>query len=162
MPAASQGAAEWILVDRSTTVSAQLVDEIKNFLKFSPATKLAVHAEKHTTPAGKVLAEMADILFLESELPVHTNEKIVDKIEVDKPNTQLVCHISPRKIALGEAEESWSLSRTDMMTHLTIYSTIVATVLGVISAGGSAADAVLWARLNAEHATLEGSLSMRR
>ncbi len=162
MPAASQGAAEWILVDRSTNVSAKLVDEIKNFLKFSPATKLAVHAEKHTTPAGKVLAEMADILFLESEPPVHTNEKIVDKIEVDKPNTQLVCHISPRKIALGEAEESWSLSRTDMMTHLTIYSTIVATVLGVISAGGSAADAVLWARLNAEHATLEGSLSMRK
>lgn len=157
-----QGAAEWILVDRSANVSARLVDELKNYLKFAPATKLAVHAEKHTTPAGKVLAEMADVLFLESEPPVHTNEKIVDKIEVDKPNTQLVCHISPRRIALGEAEESWSLSRTDMMTHLTVYSTIVATVLGVISAGGSAADAVLWARLNAEHATLEGSLSMRK
>lgn len=157
-----QGGAEWILVDRSANVSAKLVDELKNFLKFAPATKLAVHAEKRTTPAGRDLAEMADVLFLESEPPVHKNEKIVDKIEVDKPNTQLVCHISPRKIALGEAEESWSLSRTDMMTHLTVYSTIVATVLGVISAGGSAADAVLWARLNAEHATLEGSLSMRR
>jgi len=162
MPAASQGTPDWILVDRSTNVSARLVDELKNFLKFSPATKLAVHAEKRMTPAGRTLAEMADVLFLESEPPVHKDEKIVDKIEVDKPNTQLVCHISPRKIALGEAEESWSLSRTDMMTHLTVYSTIVATVLGVISAGGSAASAVLWARLNAEHATLEGSLSMRK
>lgn len=160
--AGRSGTPEWILVDRSTNVSARLVDELKNFLKFAPATKLAVHAEKRTTPAGKMLMEMADVLFLEAEPPVHKNEKIVDQIEVDKPNTQLVCHISPRKIALGEAEESWSLSRTDMMTHLTVYSTIVATVLGVISAGGSAADAVLWARLNAEHATLEGSLTMRK
>lgn len=165
MPAAGArrgGEPEWILVDRSTNVSAKLVDELKNYLKFAPATKLAVHAEKHTTPAGQMLAEMADVLFLESEPPVHTDEKIVDKIEVDKPSAQLVCHISPRKITMGEAEESWALSRTDMMTHLTVYSTIVATMLGVISAGGSAADAVLWARLNAEHATLEGSLSMRK
>lgn len=153
------GTPEWILIDRSVSVSSRLVDELKNFLKFSPTTKLAVHAEKHVSPAGQRLAEMADILFLEDEPATHSEEKIVDKIDLDKPNTQLVCHISPRKISLSDAEESWSLSRVDMMTHLTVYSTIVATVLGVISAGGSSASAVLWARLNAEHATLEGSLS---
>lgn len=156
------GTPEWILVDRSTIISARLVDEIKNFMKFSPTTKLAVHVEKRLSPAGQKLAEMADILFVESEPPVHNEEKIVDKIEIDRPNTQLVCHISPRKITLGDAEESWQLSRTDMMTHLTVYSTIVATVLGVISVGGTAADAVLWARLNAERSTLESSLSARK
>ena len=113
------GRPEWILVDRSTVVSARLVDELKNF----------------------------------------TDEKIVDKIELDKPNTQLVCHISPRKLYLSDAEESWSLDRTDMMTHLTIYSTIVATILGVIAVGGTPADALLWAKLNAENATLESVLS---
>ncbi len=153
------GTPEWILVDRSTMVSPRLVDELKNFLKFSPATKLAVHAEREMTPAGERLMKMADVLFMEDEPAVHSEEKIVDKIEVDKPNTQLICHISPRKISLGGAEESWSLSRTDMMTHLTVYSTIVATVLGVLSVGGSAASAILWARLNAENATLEGSLT---
>lgn len=156
------GTPEWILVDRSTNVSTRLVDEIKNFLKFSPATKLAVHAEKKMTPVGQRLAEMADVLFLEDEPAVHTEEKIVDKVELDQPNTQLVCHISPRKISLGEAEESWMLSRTDMLTHLTVYSTIVATVLGVLSVGGSPESAVLWARLNAEQATLEGSLTARK
>lgn len=156
------GTPEWILVDRSTNVSEKLVDEIKNFIKFSPATKLAVHAEKKMTPVGQRLADMADVLFLEDEPAVHTEEKIVDKTELDQPNTQLVCHISPRKISLGEAEESWSLSRTDMLTHLTVYSTIVATVLGVLSVGGSPESAVLWARLNAEQATLEGSLTARR
>ena len=153
------GTPEWLLVDRSTNVSARLVDEIKNFLKFSHGTKLAVHVEKHPTPAGQRLAEMADILFQEDEPPVHVEEKIVDKIELDRPNTQLVCHISPRRISLGEAEESWSLDRADMMTHLTVYSTIVATVLGVITAGGSPATALLWARLNAEQSTLDGALS---
>lgn len=157
-----KGTPEWILIDRSTNVSERLVDELKNFLKFSGGTKLAVHAAKQQTPVDQRLAEMADILFVEDEPPVHVEEKIVDKIEVDQPHTQLVCHISPRKIVLGEAEESWNLDRTDMLTHLTVYSTIVATVLGVVTAGGSPADALLWAKINAEQASLEGSLSAEK
>ncbi len=156
------GTPEWILVDRSANISTRLVDEIKNFLNFSPTTKLAVHGERHTTPAGKRLQDMANILFREDEPALHPTVEIVDKSPLDKPNTQLVCHISPRKIILSDAEESWSLSKTDMMTHLTVYSTIVATILGVISIGGSAADAVLWARLNAEQATIAGSLSAKK
>lgn len=156
------GTPEWILVDRSTIVTAKLVDELKNFLKFSGKTKLAVHAEKKPTPDGQRLAEMADLLFVEDEPAVHKEEKIVDKIEIDKPNTQLVCHISPRRISLGEAEEVWDLSRVDMMTHLTVYSTIVATVLGIVTAGGTPADALLWARINAEQATLDGALSAEK
>jgi len=153
---------DWILIDRSTTASMQLVDELKNFLKFSPATKLAVHVEKHLTPAGERLREMADIVFLEDEPPIHPETPIVDKIEPAQPSHQLVCHLSPHKIIFNNAEESWSLDRTDMMTHLTVYSTIVATILGVISVGGSPADAVLWARLNAEQATIAGALSARK
>lgn len=159
---APSGTPEWILVDRSALISPRLVDEIQNFLKFSPATKLAVHAEKYQTPAGQRLAKMADLLFLEDEPPIHPPVEIVDKVALDHPSKQLVCHISPHKIVFSDAEESWSLSRTDMMTHLTVYSTIVATVLGVISVGGSASDAVLWARLNAEQATIAGSLSAHR
>lgn len=153
---------EWILVDRSAYISERLVDEIKNFRKFSPSTKLAVHGERDKSPLGQRLAEMADLLFIEEEPPVHSEEKIVDKIDLGQPEKRLVCHITPQKIVFGEAEESWQLSRTDMMTHLTVYNTIVATVLGVISSGGSLADAVLWARINAEQATLDGSLSGRR
>lgn len=156
------GTPEWILVDRSANISNRLVDELKNFLKFSPTTKLAIHAEKHTTPAGQRLMQMADILFLEDEPPIHPPEEIVDKFEVDQPNHQLVCHITPRKIVFSNAEESWSLNKTDMMTHLTVYSTIVATLLGVISVGGTPSDAVLWARLNAEQATIAGSLSTKK
>ncbi len=153
---------EWILVDRSTFISERLVDEIKNFRKFSPTTKLAVHAERDKSPLGQRLAEMADLLFIEEEPLVHSEEKIVDKIDLGQPEKRLVCHITPQKIIFGEAEESWQLSRTDMMTHLTVYNTIVATILGVISSGGSLTDAVLWARINAEQATLDGSLSGRR
>ena len=153
---------DWILIDRSATASSRLVDELKNFLKFSPTTKLAVHAEKYLTPAGQDLRDLADIVFLEDEPPIHQETPIVDKVEPAHPNQQLVCHISPRKIVFSDAEESWSLDKTDMMTHLTVYSTIVATILGVISVGGSPADAVLWARINAEQTTIAGSLSAKK
>lgn len=159
IPTQATGRPEWILVDRSAVVTQQLVSEIKNYHKFSPSTKIAVHAEKHPTPAGQVLAEMADLLFIEDEPPIHHEEKIVDIIEVDKPNTQLKCHISPRKLSFAEAEEFWSLDKTDMMTHLTVYSTIVATILGIIAADGTPEDALLWAKINAERATLDGPLS---
>ncbi len=157
-----KGTPEWILVDRSTTVSSRLVDELKNFLKFSPTTKIAVHMKKIESPDERHLADLADVLFVEDEPAIHREEKIVDKVELDQPNKQLVCHVGPRHIRLSDAEESWCLSKADMMTHLTVYSTIVATILGVIAVGGSAADAVLWARLNAEGATLEGSLTARK
>lgn len=154
MPGASQGTPEWLFVDRSTTVSPRLVDEIANFLKFAQGTKLAVHLEKRQSPAGQRLAEMADVLFLEEEPLLRGKDEIVDKIEPDKPNTQLVCHLTPRKIYFGDAEESWSLEHADTMTHLTIYSTIAATVLGVVAVGGTLADAILWGKLNAENASL--------
>ncbi len=161
-PSVEQGVPEWIFVDRSATITMKLVDELENFLKFARATKLAVHIEKRTSPAGRKLADMADILFLEEEPPIRGNDEIVDKIELEQPKLQLICHLTPRKIYFGEAEESWSLEHTDTLTHLTVYSTIASTVLGVISAGGSVADAILWARINAENASLEQSLTAMR
>lgn len=162
-PSATQGIPEWIFVDRSTTVTAQLVDEIANFMKFAQGAKLAVHAEKHVTPAGRRLMEMADVLFLEEEPAIRGRDEIVDKIEAEQPKIeQIICHITPRKLVMGEAEESWSLERTDTLTHLTVYSTIAATILGVISAGGSVKDALLWARLNAETTSLKGSATALR
>lgn len=158
-PSASQGTPEWIFVDRSATITPKLVDEIENFLKFARATKLAVHSAKKSSPIEQRLADLADILFLEEEPPIRGNDEIVDKLELDKPNTQLVCHLTPRKIYFGDAEESWSIEQTDTLTHLTVYTTIAATILGVVAAGGSPADAILWAKLNAENATLESSLA---
>ncbi len=162
MPGASQGTPEWLFVDRSTTVSPRLVDEIANFLKFAHGTKLAVHTAKKSSPAEQRLAEMADVLFLEEEPLLRGKDEIVDKIEADKPNTQLVCHLTPRKIYFGDAEESWSLEHTDTMTHLTIYATMAATVLGVIAVGGTPADAILWGKLNAENASLAESLTAEK
>lgn len=74
-----KGTPEWILIDRSTNVSERLVDELKNFLKFSSGTKLAVHVAKQQTPVSQRLAEMADILFVEDEPPVHVEEKLSTK-----------------------------------------------------------------------------------
>lgn len=162
MPSAADETPEWLLVDRSTTVSPRLVDGISNFLKFARGTKLAVHLTQKHSPAEQRLAEMADVLFLEEEPLLKGKDEIVDKIEPDRPNTQLVCHLTPRKIYFGDAEESWSLEHADTMTHLTIYATIAATVLGVIAVGGTLTDAVLWGRLNAENASLQESLTAEK
>lgn len=148
---------EWVFLDRSANVTAKLVEEVANFLKFAKGTKLAVHLSAVRTPEEQRLVNLADIVFREEE-PSREAKFYAQKVSEPAKAGQIICYLTDNLIQFGEVEERWSRPRTDMMTHLTVYSTIASTILGVISAGGTAQDAVLWAKANAEQATLEGSL----
>lgn len=152
---------EWVFVDRSANISDKLVEEVANFLKFARNTKLAVHISKIKSPAEQRLVNLADLVFKE-ELTKDTPKFYAKKAEEKAKTGQVVCYITENRIKFDKEEVVWSRSRTDMITHLTVYSTIATTVLGVIAAGGAPADAILWAKINAEQATLEGSLSGNR
>lgn len=149
---------EWVFVDRSANVSDKLVEEVANFLKFARNTKLAVHVSRIKTPAEQKLVNLADLVFKEEAAKTDT-QFYAKKASEPAKTGQVVCYLTENRIQFGKEEAAWARPRTDMITHLTVYSTIATTILGVVAAGGSPADAVLWAKINAENATLEGSLS---
>ena len=138
---------EWILVDRSAVVAERLVGAIWQYQQEHPGVKLAVHLAKRLTPAARRLAGFADLVFVEDE-PVKT--------------TAQVCHLGRKRLTLGTAEENWEMERVDTMTHLTIFSTMAATVLAVLSQGGDEREALLWAKLNIEAASLDRSPTRER
>ena len=147
---------EWILVDRSAVVAERLVGAIWQYQQEHPEVKLAVYLSKQLSPAARRLAGCADLVFVEDELE-----------ELRRGTGWLrqgaaICHLGRQRLRLGEAEENWEIERVDTMTHLTIFSIVAATVLAILSRGGSAREALLWAKVNIEAASLDRAASRER
>ena len=147
---------EWILVDRSAVVAERLVGAIWQYQQEHPEVKLAVYLSKQLSPAARRLAGCADLVFVE------------DKLEELRHGTSwlrqgaAICHLGRQRLRLGEAEENWEIERVDTMTHLTIFSIVAATALAILSRGGSAREALLWAKVNIEAASLDRAASRER
>ena len=147
---------EWILVDRSAVVAERLVGAIWQYQQEHPEVKLAVYLSKQLSPAARRLAGCADLVFVE------------DAPEELRHGTSwlrqgaAICHLGRQRLRLGEAEENWEIERVDTMTHLTIFSIVAATVLAILSRGGSAREALLWAKVNIEAASLDRAASRER
>ena len=147
---------EWILVDRSAVVAERLVGAIWQYQQEHPEVKLAVYLSKQLSPAARRLAGCADLVFVEDEL-----EELRHGTSWLRQGAA-ICHLGRQRLRLGEAEENWEIERVDTMTHLTIFSIVAATVLAILSRGGSAREALLWAKVNIEAASLDRAASRGR
>lgn len=142
-------AIDWIYIDRSAGVTAQLVQELKNFLSMSAHTRVAFYAPKDMTDADRQLAGIADMIFVDGKF---TGEKDLGS----------VCEIHDSEIKLGEMSQTWRIERTDLMTHLTTHSIIAASVFGALLHGKSVREALLLARINVENSSLSGAVSLEK
>ncbi len=142
-----RGMVEWLFIDRSAGVTAELVKEIKNFMSMSQHTRIAFYAPKELTNADKELLSIANMVFVDS-----------DAEEISAPTNASVCRISDRDISLNGHTQTWRIERTDLMTHLTMHSIIAASVFGALVKGASVKDALLYAKINAENSSLSGTM----
>ena len=147
---------EWILVDRSAVVAERLVGAIWQYQQEHPEVKLAVYLSKQLSPAARRLAGCADLVFVEDEL-----EELRHGTSWLRQGAA-ICHLGRQRLWLREAEENWEIERVDTMTHLTIFSIVAATVLAILSRDGSAREALLWAKVNIEAASLDRAASRER
>ena len=145
------GMVEWLFIDRSAGVTAELVKEIKNFLSMSQHTRVAFYAPKELTNADKELLAIANLVFVDS-----------DAEEIEAPASASVCKISDQDISLNGHTQTWRIERTDLMTHLTMHSIIAASVFGALVKGASVKDALLYAKINAENSSLSGTMPFEK
>lgn len=143
---------EWILVDRSANVAERLVGAIWKYKQEHPKTKLAVYLTRELSPAQQRLAGFADLWFVEADKNQFLKTTYATKL---KNNSVQVCYLDAQKLNFEGAEEIWNVRKVDAITHLTIYSVITATILAIILNGGTAEEALLWAKLNIESCTLD-------
>ena len=140
---------DWIFVDRSAEVSEELAEKIKNYVGLTRA-RLAVFAcSKNFTTGLRELVRIANVVFTDGEIAEATAKGVV-------------CTILPREIKCGSFVRRYKVSKNDLMTHLTSYSIIAATIFGAMMNGTSTKDALEMAALNVENSTITKSLTMKQ
>ena len=140
---------DWIYIDRSTGVTDELLQGLKNYLAMSTHTRVAVYLPHDATDKHKQLLQYAEMVFTDGTL-------------AKTDYNGAVCQITDRDITLSGSRQIWRIERTDLMTHLTCHSIIAASVFGALLSGKSVRDALLYAKVNVENSTLSGSLSIDR
>lgn len=136
---------DYIFIDRSANIADSEV--ILDYLDFLPETRLVVHARKNPrSKAEKELLRKADLVFAEREIGEIDAKKLV-KIE-------------PGKISYLNVVEKFKNPRENLMTHLSIYSILAATVLGGFVLGRSAEESLKLAKTNVEHSSLDACLDL--
>ena len=122
---------KWIFVDRSANISEGLAESILAYLS-KHNVKLAIYAPKQENSAAEKLIEKADLVFAE-------------KTASDFKTRGEICRVDI---------SGWKTTRTDLMTHLTVYSIVAATVLAAKIKKYPTEQAMLMAKANVENATL--------
>lgn len=140
---------EWLYIGRSVTVTDDLVAKIKSYTALSRKTRIAYYLGKNADKPEMELAKMANIIFCDENAPEIKTKAII-------------CKISEGEIEMGPLRMEWLADRAGLRTHLTMYSTIAATVFSALLSGKSARDALLLAKLNAENSTLNEVLSKKK
>ena len=140
---------DWIFVDRSAKITSDFIKGLKGFLSMSSHTRLVVYAPKNMTEADRELVEMANLVFSDGLLP---GTKYYGS----------VCQLSDHEIVFGDYKIIWSAENADLMTHLTLYSILAATIFGALLRGKTIEDSIMMGRDNALSSTLKGTVPLER
>lgn len=135
-----------IFVDRSANLKD--VKPILKYLEENPQTKLVVHARKNARGVvEKELAPRAAIVFAESE-------------QIKNVDPKHLILIKKNRVSFGEISQEFDLPRENLMTHLSIYTILAATILGGIMTKRSIKESFRLARANVENSSLDATLSL--
>lgn len=141
------GPVDCIFVDRSANLKSSR--PILDYLEANPTTKLIVHLKK--TPVTEALAELAkraDLIFVEDRALEFKHSNIV--------------YLGKNAIKYRGITQSFETPRADLMTHLSVYSILAATILGGMLLGLPAEKCLKFAKTNVENSNLDACLSLER
>ncbi|MBQ8996968.1 fructose-bisphosphate aldolase class I [Candidatus Saccharibacteria bacterium] len=140
---------ELVFVDRSAVWSRELVEKLLKLLEEKKKLKLAVFAPKRVQKFMEPLIEQADYVF--------TERKFRGLLPRGK-----VCLINEEGASLDGAEVKFhGLSKTELLTHLTTYSIVAASILGASLRGKTVYDSLLMAKLNIENTRLDETVPFK-
>ena len=152
-------AVDYLYVDRSAELDATAAKRIVAYLELSQNTKLVLYLRHLSNPHLNSLIPRADLIFLEETNQLTNLDHLIPPEVQD--STKLI-RISDHRLSCQHFSEPLSVDRIDMLTHLSIYSTASATILGCLILGYSNEDSLHLARLNVENSKLNTSLSLEQ
>lgn len=145
---------DWIFIDRSAEISNELVEKIKTHIGLTHS-KLAIFINTK---------RLENIGYLENIKELARNSAVVfaDGDMKGVSSNGVICSISEKEIKCGSIVRRYKVSKNDLMTHLTTYSIIAATIFGGMVNGTSTKEALEMAALNVENSTVKESLTFEQ
>ena len=137
-----------VFVDRSANLTSAAAENLTKALGKNRRAKLVVYVAKRAGKATRKLAERAEVVFSEGKLE---GLKLKGR----------VFYVSEEGIKTEGAEVKFNLKKTELLTHLTTYSIVAASVVGAILRKKSLEDALLMAKLNIENTKLDATVPFR-
>ena len=140
---------DWIYVDASAIISPELASSINSYLDQNPDIKLAFYVRSHTNQH------------------IDCNRKLIERADFVIGNTRLsrshpnFAFISDDYIEYQGLRIYWASDiKRDLTTRLTSRLTIAATILGALLLGKKPDEALLLARANIKHSTLNNTANI--
>lgn len=162
---------DYLYLDRSAEITPETASKITTYLDSHPHTKLVIYLRDPKNRTLKPLLSRADLLF--SELPdalasakTPKNPKNPQNLAKLPKNLQhldpaKIIQISPTRLSYLDVTEDISIARADILTHLSAYSIISATILSCFILGYSVENSLKFAHLNLAHSRLNSTLTLK-
>lgn len=148
---------DYLYIDRSAELTADAAAKIHAYLDISQNTKLILYLRNLENSNLNSLISRANLLFLEKN---REKSEIQDAPTLTNISPEKLIHISESKLSYQNISEQISPSRIDILTHLSLYSTAAATILGSFILGNSVEDGLKLARINLENSKLNTTLTL--
>ncbi len=146
---------DYIYIDRSAFLTSKSIENLINYLNENP-TKLAIYLKNPLEHNLTPLIPYASLIFIENHN--HFSEDSYALPSEIAPNK--ICAISDSRISFNHHIIDLSLKRIDMLTHLSAFSILSATILGAVILEKSKDEALKLAKLNLENSRLDSVLTL--
>ena len=148
---------DYLYIDRSAELTPDATAKINAYLDISASTKLVIYIRNFANSNLNKLIPRADLIFLENN---RDKSELQNAPELAKISPKKLIHISETSLSRQNISEAISISRVDILTHLSAYSIAAATILGGFILRKSIKDSFTLARLNIENSRLNSTLNI--
>ena len=155
---------DYLYIDRSASLDHTAIQQIKTYLELSSKTKLVLYLGGDSKHNLSELIPLANLIFLEnnrgqSEKPYALTSPDLKSALASVPSEKII-HIAETQLSYLSITENINIERVDVLTHLSAYSIMSATILGGFVLGFSVEDSLKMARANVENAKINSTLSL--
>ena len=150
-------AVDYLYIDRSATLDSNTVNKIKAYLDVSPKTKLVLYVQNSNNRHLINLLSQANLIFIENNRDDSENSYALESQKLDPKK---VIYLSENQISYLNITEHINIERVDILTHLSVYSIMAATVLSSFVLGLSVEESLKIVRANVENAKVNSTLSL--
>ncbi len=150
-------AVDYLYIDRSATLDPNTINQIKTYLELSPKTKLVLYIHDQNDQNLTQLIDQANLIFIENNRYFSENAYALKSFDLPP---EKVIYLDENQLSYLNITEPISVERVDVLTHLSAYSIMSATLLSAFMLGLSVEESLKMARANVENAKINSALSL--